>query len=159
MKDFIAGEKSRLQELFDEFNSNGSWMRMSEGNDEPLEFGLMDSYTITRVAPHFDASGNVTKTDFWLLFKSAGYNNGWQYAHTIKVIDWSQDDTYLLDLADDLGRRYHVELLFPTLDIALSADWKDWQGYKADNKAMFERIDAQLLDEHIRIAEEWDNEA
>ncbi len=128
---------------------------MREGTDEPLEFGLIDSYTVTRVAPHFDAAGNVTKTDFWLLFKSAGYNNGWQYAHTIKVVDWSQDDTYLLDLTDDLGRRYHMELLFPTQDLALCADWKDWQAYKAENKAMFEQIDAQLLEEHASIAEAW----
>ncbi len=156
MNDFIATEKARLQKLFDAFNENGSWMEMREGKDDPLEFGLIDSYTVPRVAPHFDAAGNITKTDFWLLFKSAGYNNGWQYTHTIKVIDWSQDDTYLLDLTDDRGRRYHMELLFPTLDLALSADWKYWQEYKAENKVMFERIDAQLLEEHTKIAEAWD---
>jgi hypothetical protein len=156
MNEFITAEKARLQALFDEFNKRGSWMVMREGNDEPLEFGLIDSYLVTRVAPHFDAAGNVTRTDFWVLFKSAGYNNGWQYAHTFKVVDWSQEDTYLLDLTDDLGRRHHIELLFPTLDIALCADWKYWQGYKAENKAMFEQIDAELLEEHIRIAEEWD---
>lgn len=155
MRDFIASEKSRLQALFDPFNEKGSWMTMREGNDEPLEFGLIDSYTVTRVAPHFDAAGNVTKTDFWLLFKSAGYNNGWQYAHTIRIVDWSQDDAYLLDLTDDLGRRYHLELLFRTLDLALCADWRDWQAYKTANKAMFEQIDAQLLEEHVRIAETW----
>lgn len=159
MKDFIADEKARLQSLFDEFNGKGSWMEMREGKDEPLEFGLIDGYIVTRVAPHFDVSGNVTKTDFWLLFKSAGYNNGWQYAHTIKIIDWSQDDTYLLDLTDDLGRQYHIELLFPTLDIALCADWKYWQGYKLQNKAMFDTIDAQILDEHVRIAERWNDAA
>lgn len=156
MKDFIAGEKLRLQALFNPFNEKGSWMQMREGRDEPLEFGLIDSYTVTRVAPHFDTSGNVTKTDFWLMFKSAGYNNGWQYAHTIKVVDWSQDDTYLLDLTDDRGRRYHIELLFPTLDIALSADWKHWQDYKGENKEMFDTIDTQLLQEHTKIAEEWE---
>lgn len=159
MKEFIEAEKSRLQALFDAFNDKGSWMEMREGADDPLEFGLVDSYIVTRVSPHFDVAGNVTKTDFWLLFKSAGYNNGWQYAHTIKAVDWSQDDTYLLDLIDDRGRRYHLELLFPTLDLALSADWKYWQGYKAENKVMFERIDAQLLEEHTKIAEAWDNAA
>ena len=95
MRDYIASEKARLQKLFDEFNEKGSRMEMREGSDDPLEFGLIDGYTVTRVAPHFDASGSVTRTDFWLLFKSAGYNNGWQYAHTIKVIDWNQDDAYL----------------------------------------------------------------
>jgi hypothetical protein len=155
MRDFIAEERARLQGLFDQFNENGSWMQMREGKDAPLEFGLIDSYTVTRVAPHFDAAGNLTKTDFWLLFKSAGYNNGWQYVHTIKVTSWSQEDTYLLDLTDDLGRRYHIELLFPIQDRALALDWKSWQSYKAENTTMFEQIDSQLLDEHIRIAEEW----
>jgi hypothetical protein len=155
MIDFIAEEKARLQGLFDSFNEKGSWMEMREGKDGPLEFGLIDSYTVTRVAPHFDAAGNVTKTDFWLLFKSAGYNNGWQYAHTIKVVEWTQEDTYLLDLTDDRGRRYHMELLFSIQDRALALDWKSWQSYKAENTTMFEQIDSQLLDEHIRIAEEW----
>ena len=156
MKDFIANEKARLQRLFDEFNTKGSWMEMREGNDEPLGFGLIDSYLITRVAPHFDTAGRLTRTDFWLMFKSAGYNNGFQYTHTIKVIDWSQEDTYLIDLMDDRGRKFHIELLFSTQDVEMVADWKDWQRYKAENKAMFEQIDAQLLEEHIRIAEEWD---
>lgn len=155
MRDFIAEEKARLQGLFDQFNENGSWMEMREGKDGPLEFGLIDSYTVTRVAPHFDAAGNVTKTDFWVLFKSAGYNNGWQYVHTIKVVEWSQDDTYLLDLTDDRGRRYHIELLFPIQDRVLALDWKSWQSYKAENTTMFEQIDSQLLDEHTRIAEGW----
>lgn len=156
MNEFIATEKSRLQALFYPFNANGSWMEMREGEYDPLQFGLIDSYIVTRVAPHFDAAGNITKTDLWLLFKSAGYNNGWQYAHTIKIVNWSQDDTYLLDLTDDRGRRYHMELLFPTLDLALCADWKDWQRYKTKNATMFERIDAQLLEEHVRIAEAWE---
>jgi len=156
MRDFIANEKARLQRLFDEFNTKGSWMEMREGNDEPLGFGLIDSYMITRVAPHFDAVGSVTKTDLWLLFKSAGYNNGWQYAHTIKVVDWSQEDGYLIDLMDDRGRKFHVELLFPTQDVEMVADWEDWQLYKSENKAVFEQIDADLLEEHTRIAEEWD---
>lgn len=156
MKDFIANEKARLQRLFDEFNTKGSWMEMREGNDEPLGFGLIDSYLITRVAPQFDTAGNMTKTDFWLMFKSAGYNNGWQYAHTIKVVDWGQEDGYLIDLTDDRGRRFHIELLFPTQNVELIADWEDWQHYKSENKAVFEQIDAQLLEEHVRIAEEWD---
>ncbi len=34
-------------------------------------------------------------------------------------------------------------------------DWKDWQAYKRQNKDRFELIDADLLAEHIKIAEEW----
>lgn len=156
MKEFIADEKAKLQRLFDEFNKKGSWMKMREGSDEPLDFGLIDSYIVTRVAPHFDTSGNVTKTDFWLMFKSAGYNNGWQYAHTIRIVDWSQEDGYLIDLIDDRGRKFHIELLFPTQDAEMVADWDDWERYKSENKVAFKQIDAQLLEEHIRIAEEWD---
>lgn len=155
MQEFISGEKAKLQDLFLPFNETGSWMELRESGCQPLRIGIIDSYLVTRVAPHFDAQGNVTRTDFWLFFKSAGYNNGFQYAHTIKVVDWSQEDTYLLDLTDDLGRRFHIELLFPTLDIAMVADWNDWQTYRRQNPDLFERIDADLLEEHIRIAEEW----
>lgn len=155
MQEFIVSEKARLQEMFRQFNETGSWMELREARCQPLRIGLIDSYLVTRVAPHFDAQGNITRTDFWLFFKSAGYNNGFQYAHTIKVVGWSQEDTYLLDLTDDLGRRFHIELLFPTLDVAMVADWKDWQIYKRQNQDVFEGIDADLLSEHVRIAEEW----
>lgn len=159
MKEFIANEKERLQALFDEFNKEGSLMVMREGHDTPLPFGLVDSYTVTRVAPHFDAAGNVTKTDFWLMFKSVGYNNGYQYTHTIKVVGWSQDDTYLIDLTDDRDRRYHVELIMDATEHNYVVAWGKWQRYKSENTSEFEIIDAQLLEEHVRVAEEWDNAA
>lgn len=54
MKDFIEQEKSRIQGLFEEFNARGSWMRMADGHGEPMRFGLIDSYIVTRVAPHLD---------------------------------------------------------------------------------------------------------
>ncbi|MEN6521120.1 MAG: hypothetical protein ABFD46_08230 [Armatimonadota bacterium] len=156
MKDFIAEEKAKLQSLFDAFNRDGSWMDMREGRDEPLEFGLIDSYIVTRVSPHFDSSGNVTKIDFWLLFKSAGYHNGWQYSHTIKVVAWSRDDTYLLDLTDDRGRRFHIELIMDVSEHDMVLDWRTWQSYKAANQQMFEEIDLELMEEHVRIAETWE---
>ena len=156
MRDFIASEKEKLQALFAEFNKDGSIMVMREGRDTPLPFGLIDSYTVTRIAPHFDAAGNVTTTDFWLMFKSVGYNNAYQYTHTIKVVGWSQDDTYLIDLIDDRGRRYHVELIMDATEHDYVVAWRKWQMYKAENAAEFAVIDAQILDEHIRIAEGWD---
>lgn len=156
MKDFIASEKERLQALFDEFNKEGSLMVMREGHDTPLPFGLIDSYTVTRVAPHFNATGNVTKTDFWLMFKSVGYNNGYQYTHTIKVVSLSQDDTYLIDITDDRDRRYHVELIMDVTEHDYVVAWRKWQRYKTENAAEFEIIDAQLLDEHTKIAEAWE---
>jgi len=156
MQEFIAQEKARLQSLFEEFNRDGSFIVMREGRGEPLPLGLVDSYTVTRVAPHFDAAGNTTKTDFWVMWKSVGYENGYQYSHTIKVVDWSRDDTYELDLIDDLGRRYHIELVMDGTEHEYVLDWRKWQRYKAENAAEFEIVDAQLLEEHTKIAESWE---
>lgn len=156
MRKFIAQERARLQALFDEFNRAGSFLVMREGHSEPLPLGLIDSYTVTRVAPHFDAAGSVTKTDFWVMWKSVGYNNGYQYSHTIKIVDWSREDSYELDLADDLGRRYHIELIMDATEHDYVLDWRKWRNYKAENAPEFEIIDAQILEEHVRIAEEWD---
>ena len=61
----------------------------------------------------------------------------------------------IVDLTDDLGRRFHVELIEPVIEKDYAADWRDWQAYKAKNVEMFARIDAQLHEEHLRIAEEW----
>ncbi len=108
------------------------------------------------MAPHFDAKGNVKRVDFWLFLKALGYHEGFQHAHTLKVLRWSQEDTYLLDLVDDRERRFHIELIFPELERDLGADWQRWREYKAENREMFQRIDQQLLAEHIKIAEEWE---
>lgn len=94
--------------------------------------------------------------DFWLLFKVVGYDEDFQHAHTIKVIRWSQEDTYLIDLTDDRGRRFHVELVFPDQEPDLAADWKRWRRYKSENRDRFERVDVDLLAKHVRIAEEWE---
>lgn len=156
MKEFIASERARLQALFDEFNRDGSIMVMRKDHDAPLPLGLVDSYTVTRVAPKFDAAGNVTTTDFWLMFKSVGYNNGYQYTHTIKVVGWSQDDTYLIDLIDDRGRKYHVEIIMDATEHDYVVAWRQWQRYKSENASEFAVVDGQILDEHIRMAEGWD---
>ena len=155
MNELVNQEKARLQALFDPFNERGSWMSLAEGREQPLRLGIMEGYLVTRVAPHFDAGGNVTRVDFWLFHKALGYHEGFQHAHTIKVVRWSQEDTYLLDLVDDRDRRFHIELIFPELEPDLEADWNQWQAYKTENREMFERIDAQLLAEHIEIAENW----
>lgn len=156
MQEFIAQEKARLQTTFDEFNRDGSFIVLREDRGEPLLLGLVDSYTVTRVAPHFDVSGNVTKTDFWVMWKSVGYDNGYQYTHTIKVVDWGREDTYELDLTDDLDRRYHIELIMDATEHEYVLDWRKWRSYKAQNAAEFGIIDAQLLEEHVKIAESWE---
>ena len=155
MNELIDQEKRRRQALFDPFNRGGSWMTLAEGRQEPIPLGVIDGYAVTRVAPHFDAKGNVTRVDFWLYFKALGYHEGFQHAHTVKVVRWSQEDTYLLDLVDDRDRRFHIELIFPDQEADLAADWNRWQEYKAENRERFERIDAELLAEHIEIAENW----
>jgi len=156
MKEFIDKEKARLQALFEPFNEGGSWMTLIESGREPVRMGLVDSYKVTRVAPHFDARGELKRVDFWLLFKAVGYDEGFQHAHTVKVVRWSQEDTYLIDFTDDRGRRFHVELVFPDQEPDLAADWRRWRRYKSENRDRFERIDADLLAEHVRIAEEWE---
>jgi len=156
MKEFIEKEKARLQVLFEPFNTGGSWMTLAEKGRTPVRVGLVDGFTVTRVAPHFDAGGEVTRVDFWLLLRMLGYDEGFQHTHTIKVVSWSQDDTYLLDLLDDRDRRFHIELIFPDQEPDQATDWKRWSGYKAKNRGRFERIDAELLSEHTRIAEEWE---
>lgn len=155
MKDFIEKEKNRLQALFEPFNAGGSWMTLAENNYKTVRLGLVDGFTVTRVAPHFSSAGEITHVDFWLLIKMVGYHEGFQHAHTIKVISWSQEDSYLLDLTDDRGRRFHIELIFPELERNLAADWKTWTGYKAKNHERFESIDADIFSEHLAIAEEW----
>jgi hypothetical protein len=95
----------------------------------------------------------VTRVDFWLLIWISGYDEGFQHAHTIKVVSWSQDDTSLLD---DRDRRFHIEHIFPDQEPNQAADWKRWRDYKTGNRDRFERIDAELLTEHTWIAEEWE---
>lgn len=156
MKEFIDKEKGRLQALFEPFDKGGSWLSLLEPGREAVRLGIVDSYTVTRVAPHFDAEGEIKRIDFWLLFKAVGYDEGFQHAHTIKVVKWSQEDTYLLDLVDDRTRKYRIELIFPDQEPALAYDWKQWRRYKMENRDRFERIDAEILTEHVRIAEEWE---
>ena len=156
MMEFIDKETGRLQAIFEPFNKGGSWMSLTEPGLEAVCLGIVDSYTVTRVAPHFDAKGEIKRIDFWLLLKAVGYDEGFQHAHTIKVVKWSQEDTYLLDIVDDRKRKYHLELIFPDQEPDPASDWKQWRRYKAENRDRFERIDAEILTEHVQIAEDWE---
>jgi len=156
MKEFIDKEKGRLQALFEPFDKGGSWMSLVEPGREAVRLGIVDSYSVTRVAPHFDAKGEIKRIDFWLLFKAVGYDEGFQHAHTIKVVKWSQEDTYLLDLVDDRTRKYRIELIFLDQEPELASDWSHWRRYKMRNRDRFSLIDADLMSEHLQIAEEWE---
>ena len=76
MKEFIEKEKARLQALFEPFNTGGSWMTLAEKGRDSVRVGIVDGFTVTRVAPQFDAGGNVTRVDFWLLFELCRIRRG-----------------------------------------------------------------------------------
>ena len=167
MKNFIEQEKQRLQEALHWFNNRGSRMTVRESGDLFLDT-LVDSFTVTRIAPHFDTAGNHLRTDFWLLWKALGYDEGFQHAHTIKVVDVRVEDTLMaehdgkeaegwliVELTDDLGRIHHVEMMEPVSGPELAADWQRWTAYRRKNAERFHRIDTQLLAEHLPIAEDW----
>jgi len=158
MQEFIQQEKARLQEEFRLFNERGSYVTVyNEDDGQRLFRDIADSFLVTRVAPRFDAQGNVTHTNFWLLWKVLGYDQGFQHAHTIKVVRWWRDggDWAEMDVLDDVGRRHHIELIEPICEAGYAADWNRWQAYRRKNQERFEKMDAQILAEHVRIAEEW----
>jgi hypothetical protein len=154
MKEFIAQEKARLQEVFRIFNERGAWMVLVE-EKENIRLGMVDSFTVTRVAPKFDAAGNHTGTEFWLLWKAIGYQESARASHTVKVVKWWQEDGYMIDFVDDLGRHHHAEYPMDCADPDCVREWRMWQRFRAANAELFARIDPLILDEHTRIAEEW----
>lgn len=160
MKAFIEQEKQRLEGRLRLFNERGSRMVVFDEDGQRVLGELIDSFSITRLAPHFDAQGNHSGSDFWLLWKSVGYDHGWQYAHTVKVVkvrvrEMLEDCWLIVDLTDDQGRRFHVELIEPVVERDYAADWERWSEYKSENAEMFTRIDAEILQEHRQIAEDW----
>ena len=168
MKEFIDQERRRLQTAFLWFNQRGGRMTVRERGSGFFVDTIVDSFTVTRIAPKFDTAGNHIHTDFWLLWKALGYNEGFQHAHTVKIIEAKVDETLrgefegkpveawlIVDLIDDRDRVHHVELIEPGTEPDLAADWRNWSRYKQKNSEMFGRIDAQLLSEHLAIAEEW----
>jgi len=141
----MSAETERLQALFAPFNETGAFIVLAEDGMETLNLGLVDSFLVTRVA------GDA----FWLFFKMVGYDAGWQFAHTIKVVSWSQEDVYLLDLVDDLDRRFHVEQIFPETEQDLVEAWRRWRAYRKKRAELFEVVDAELLAQHMEIALGW----
>lgn len=136
----------QFQALFDPFNRGGSVLNIKGGpHDKPFTLGLIDSCLVTR----------VQDDNFWLHFKEVGYHDGFHHSHTIKVMAWLQDDTWLLHLVDDPGRQFHIELLFPEQDVVRYADWRRWRRYKPRRKKLFQTIDEEILESHIETAESW----
>ncbi len=142
----MSAETERLQALFDVFNKEGSFMTLAEGDEEPIMLYLVDSFLVTRVA------GDA----FWLFHKMVGYNNGAGHDHTIKVVSWSQDDVWFLDLVDDRGRRFHIEQIMSETEPELVDIWRRWQAYRKRYQEGFALVDADLLNQHVNIALGWD---
>ncbi len=155
-KDLVRREKDRLQKYFDPFNEKGSTLSIKmPGDREPLVLGIYDSYIVTRVVPFLNKkNGEIARTVFWLFFKSLGYDAGFQYCHTKKMVGLTQEDSYELDLKDDGGIEYHIELIFPELEPELAMAWLDWKEYKKDRHAWFAEADPQIKERHLQIARE-----
>ena len=154
MKGFLEQEKAALQQRFEEFHKRGSWMAITDADGANLGRALVDSYRITRVLPIFSAAGQHKATHFWLFFKDVGYHEGFQHAHTVKIVAMQNEDWAQMDLTDDRGRRFHIEVIEPSVEPDEAIDWKNWQRFREENPWLA-RVDGELLEEHMDIAEEW----
>lgn len=165
MKSFIEQEMQNIQAKLRMFNENGNRIQCIE--DDKLLFETMaDSLTVTRIAPHFAPDGSYTGADYWLFWKEIGYQEGFQYAHTIKVIHHKIEDS-LVDahnqseswlsavLTDDRGRRYRTEVIEPVSEPDFARKWREWRQFRESKADLFAGIDPVLLDEHLKIAGEW----
>ncbi|MXY96446.1 MAG: hypothetical protein F4Z29_01555 [Gemmatimonadetes bacterium] len=150
-------EKAKLQSLFDPFNAKGSWITIHNPGSDPVNLGLVDSYTVTRVLSQGDGSSNTNRTEFWLLFKSVGYHESFHYSHTIKVVDLHQDDGWNMDLTDDRQRVFHIDMIFPEFDLDQHEQWMRWKGYRKEREDFFELVDKDILATHTLMARKWSN--
>lgn len=169
MKEVIAQEKARIQNLFRLFNQNGCRMQVREHGGENFIDTIVAEWIVTRIAPRFDSTGRITRVDFWVLWKELGYTESRRCCHTTKVIGVDVDDTLpaeiddqtvdawlIVELTDTRGRIHHVEMIEPVTDPDHAADWKQWTKYRADNPDLFKRVDESVLQEHLEMAEEWE---
>lgn len=168
MENIIAEEKARIQRQLHWFNERGCRLLIRERGGETFIDTITAELTVTRIAPNFDASGKIIRTDFWLLWKELGYQEGFNYSHTIKVVNVSVDDTLtaqsagaeinawlIVELTDDLDRIYKLEMIEPVSEPAHAKQWEAWLAFRKNNRDLFQRIDSEILAEHIKIAEDW----
>lgn len=164
MKEFIENEKRRIEENLRWFNELGCRLYIDDFIDT-----VPASLTVTRIAPHFSPSGEHLKSDFWLLWKEVGYQEGFQYSHTIKVVDVEVEDEMtreiegksvkawiIVKMVDSDGRVHRFELIVPNQEKAQADLWKDWLAYRNQNKEFLEKLDEEILRDHLKIAEEWE---
>ncbi len=168
MEKTISEEKARIQRWFCRFNERGCRLQVRERGGAAFIDTIVAEWIVTRVAPHFDTAGKITRVDFWVLWKELGYPEDRRCCHTIKVVEVDVEDTIsaevdgqsvdawlIVELTDSFGRIHHVEMIGPITEPAHAASWRRWTKYRNENPELFERVDASILEEHLRLAEEW----
>jgi len=133
------------KERFLFINRNGSTMEIIDGDGEKL-FKIM----INSLVPMGDEDGLMV-----ILWKEVGYNNGGHCHHFARItnieVDDSLDDKHdgeqwlIIDMEDEEGRKYHVEMLDDVTNFNECEKWKVWNKYKAKNAELFKRIDAAII--------------
>lgn len=140
-----------VQRLLDLFNVRGCWLGIYWPDGDYTQMGVQARVEIPRIATDGHAC--------WVTFWSVGYQQGWQYVHTIKVVRWSSDDPSMeLDLVDDRGRQFHLEAIEPYTEPDEAATWQQWLTYRESEADMVARTDAALRAEHEAFAENWPEE-
>ncbi len=138
----------QLNETLAYLNTHGSWLGIFWPDGDYTRIGVQARLEIPRIATDSSA--------IWVTLWSVGYQEGWQYVHTIKLVRWSSDDPpFELDLVDDRGRQFHIEAIEPYTEPHEAAVWQAWQAYRAQEPTRFAEIDASLRAEHQQIAETW----
>jgi len=142
---------AQMEEICVHLNTQGSWLGIFWPDGDYTRIGVQARIEITRVAPDGQA--------LWATLWSVGYDAGWQYVHTIKVVRWSSDDPpHELDLVDDRGRQFHLEAIEPGTEPEEAATWQAWQQYHVQEVTRFTEIDENLRAEHRHIADSWPEE-
>ena len=140
-----------LTHVFDHLNQTGCWLGIFWPDGDYTRIGVQARIENTRVA---DDGAAV-----WVTLWSVGYQEGWQYVHTVKVVRWSSDDAPLeIDLVDEMGRQLHIEAIEPYTEPNEAAVWQEWQVYYRREQTLFAQIDATLREEHRQIAATWPEE-
>lgn len=115
------------QRLFDPFNRAGAAVTLlADGQKFRLGPGVE-----FRVLREDRARG------FWLLWKALGYQEGPQFAHTVRIVSAAVGDELRITDADG-----QVLVLAPYPD---RARWRARREYRRQNAATFAEIDAGLL--------------
>ena len=141
---------TQMQAIFDRFNTQGSWAALYWPDGDYTRLGVQAHWEIARVGEDGAC---------WITHRAVGYQQGWQFVHTLKIVRAaSEDPPYELDLVDDRGRQLHVEAIEPHTEPDETALWQEWLAYREANAALFAQIDRQLRAEHRHIAETWPEE-